>query len=132
MTSLIERKRRRPQIDVVPLIDVLMVLIIFFLVTMQFQDLRAINVKLPKIDSAGSNMLENELIVSIDEEGLFYLNGQPVTEEKIVKIFETTSQLSAKPTILVVADEDVPLKFVTRIVDLCRQNNLSDFRLQAR
>ena len=99
---------------------------------MQFQDLRAINVKLQKIDSAGSNMLENELIVSIDEEGLFYLNGQPVTEEKIVKIFETTSQLSAKPTILVVADEDVPLKFVTRIVDLCRQNNLSDFRLQAR
>ena len=132
MTSLIERKRRRPKIDVVPLIDVLMVLIIFFLVTMQFQDLRAINVKLPKIDSAGSNLLENELIVSIDKEGQFYLNGQPVTEEKIVKIFKTTSRLSAKPTILVVADEDVPLKFVTRIVDLCRQNNLSDFRLQAR
>ena len=50
MTTLIERKRKRPKIDVVPLIDVLMVLIIFFLVTMQFQDLRAINVKLPKID----------------------------------------------------------------------------------
>ena len=115
MTSLIERKRRRPKIDVVPLIDVLMVLIIFFLVTMQFQDLRAINVKLPKIDSAGSNLLENELIVSIDKEGQFYLNGQPVTEEKIVKIFETTSRLSAKPTSLVVADEGVPLKVVTRI-----------------
>ena len=132
MTSLIERKRRRPKIDVVPLIDVLMVLIIFFLVTMQFQDLRAINVKLPKIDSAGSNLLENELIVSIDEEGLFYLNGQPVAEEKIVEIFEATSRLPAKPTVLVVADEDVSLKFVTRIVDLCRQNGLRDFRLQAR
>ena len=33
----------------VPLIDVLMVLIIFFLVTMQFRDLRALNIKLPKI-----------------------------------------------------------------------------------
>ena len=132
MSNMIERKRRRPKIDVVPLIDVLMVLIIFFLVTMQFQDLRAINVKLPQIDSAGSNLLENELIVSIDEEGLFYLNGQPVVEDKIVTILEATSKLPAKPTILVVADEDVPLKFVTRIVDLCRQNNLPDFRLQAR
>jgi biopolymer transport protein ExbD len=132
MTVLPERKRRRPKIDVVPLIDVLMVLIIFFLVTMQFQDLRAINVKLPKIDSAGSNLLTNELVVSIDEQGLFYLNGKTVTEEKIINIFETVSHLPIKPTILVVADEEVSLKFVTRIVDLCRQNDLQDFRLQAR
>ena len=88
MTLISEPKRQSPKIDVVPLIDVLMVLIIFFLVTMQFQDLRAINVKLPKIDSAGSNLLENELIVSIDEEGLFYLNGKPVAEEKIKSIFK--------------------------------------------
>lgn len=132
MTLISEPKRRSPKIDVVPLIDVLMVLIIFFLVTMQFQDLRAINVKLPKIDSAGSNLLENELIVSIDKEGLFYLNGKPVAEEKIISIFKMTSQLPDKPTVLVVADEEVPLKFVTRIVDLCRQNGLQDFRLQAR
>jgi len=132
MKVLPERKRRRPKIDVVPLIDVLMVLIIFFLVTMQFQDLRAINVKLPKIDSAGSNLLTNELVVSIDEQGLFYLNGKTVTEEKIINIFETVSRLPVKPTILVVADEEVSLKFVTRIVDLCRQNELQDFRLQAR
>jgi biopolymer transport protein ExbD len=132
MSVLPERKRRRPKIDVVPLIDVLMVLIIFFLVTMQFQDLRAINVKLPKIDSAGSNLLKNELVVSIDEKGLFYLNGKTVSEEKIISIFETVSRLPVKPTILVVADEEVSLKFVTRIVDLCRQNELQDFRLQAR
>ena len=132
MTLISEPKRQSPKIDVVPLIDVLMVLIIFFLVTMQFQDLRAINVKLPKIDSAGSNLLENELIVSIDEEGLFYLNGKPVSEEKIKSIFKITSKLPDKPAVLVVADEEVPLKFVTRIVDLCRQNGLQDFRLQAR
>lgn len=132
MTVSFERKRRRPKIDVVPLIDVLMVLIIFFLVTMQFQDLRALNVKLPKIDSAGTNLLKNELVVSIDEKGGFYLNGVPVDEEKIKDIFVTTSLLPEKPTVLVVADEEVPLKFVTQVVDLCRQNGLEDFRLQAR
>ena len=60
MSETITKTRRKPKIDVVPLIDVLMVLIIFFLVTMQFQDLRALNVKLPKIESAG-----NELIISL-------------------------------------------------------------------
>ena len=63
--SLLLKKRRKPRIDVVPLIDVLMVLIIFFLVTMQFRDLRALNVKLPKIDTAGSNLIKNELVILI-------------------------------------------------------------------
>ena len=71
MKETIKKYRRKPRIDVVPLIDVLMVLIIFFLVTMQFQDLRAINVKLPKIESAGSNLVRNELVISI-KENLYY------------------------------------------------------------
>ena len=88
MNASFQRKRKKPRIDMVPLIDVLMVLIIFFLVTMQFQDLRALNVKLPKIDSAGSNLLRNELVVSIDSEGLIYLNGKRVEEKSIVELFE--------------------------------------------
>ena len=132
MNASFQRKRKKPRIDMVPLIDVLMVLIIFFLVTMQFQDLRALNVKLPKIDSAGSNLLRNELVVSIDSEGLIYLNGKRVEEKSIVELFEKTAKLPGKPTILLVADEDVSLKFVTKIVDLCRKNGLEDFRLQAR
>ena len=132
MNVSFERKRRSPRIDMVPLIDVLMVLIIFFLVTMQFQDLRALNVKLPKIDSAGSNLLQNELVVSIDSEGLLFLNGTRVEEERLIALFEASASLTNKPTVLVVADEEVPLKFVTKVVDLCRKNGLQDFRLQAR
>ena len=79
------RSRRKPRIDVVPLIDVLMVLIIFFLVTMQFQDLRALNVKLPKIESAGSNVIRNELIISIKEKGQTFLNGNEINKKRASK-----------------------------------------------
>ena len=130
--SVLARKRRKPRIDVVPLIDVLMVLIIFFLVTMQFQDLRALNVKLPKIDTAGSNLLTNELVVSIDSKGILYLNGKTIDESTLSATFERSSRLQSPPTVLVVADEEVPLKFVTSVVDACRKNGLEDFRLQAR
>ena len=116
----------------VPLIDLLMVLIIFFLVTMQFRDLRALNVKLPKIDSAGSNLITNELTVSITKEGEFFANNKKISVEKLTRLLEVTSTLNQKPIILVVADEEVPLKYVTQVVDLCRINGLEDFRLQAR
>jgi biopolymer transport protein ExbD len=132
MTTLNKRRTRKPKIDVVPLIDVLMVLIIFFLVTMQFQDLRALNVKLPKIESAGSNMIQNELIISIKEKGETFVNGNETTLPDLKKILKSSSQLQKKPLVLVVADENVPLKHVTEVVDLCRLNNLEDFRLQSR
>ena len=130
--SIRSKSRKRPRIDVVPLIDVLMVLIIFFLVTMQFRDLRALNIKLPKIDTAGSNLMSNELIVSISQEGDFFINSKKVEFEKLAQVLKATSLLPQKPVILVVADENVPLRHVTQVVDLCRKNSLEDFRLQAR
>jgi len=127
-----QKIRRKPKIDVVPLIDVLMVLIIFFLVTMQFQELRALNVKLPKIESAGSNLVRNELIISIKAKGETLVNGNSTDRDDLEKLLKSSTSLKKKPMVLVVADENVPLKFVTEVVDLCRLNQLEDFRLQAR
>ena len=118
--------------DVIPLIDVLMVLILFFLTSMQFQEVRALNVKLPKIDTAGSNKITNQLIVSVSKEGEYYLNGNKDDLEEIGKVMKTASELPQKPSVLVVADENVPLKHVTSVVDLCRNSGLDDFRLQSR
>ena len=132
MSERVLSRRRKPKIDVVPLIDVLMVLIIFFLVTMQFQDLRALNVKLPKIESAGSNIVRNELTISIKAEGETFVNGNATNRDNLAKLLKSSASLKNKPMVLVVADENVPLKFVTEVVDLCRLNNLEDFRLQAR
>ena len=126
------RDRKSPRIDIVPLVDVLMVLIVFFLVTMQFRNLRAINVRLPKIETAGSNLLQNEIVLSIDREGKYYLNDSELSEQKLEVALRAASQLPQKPKVLIVADEDVPLKKVTRLVDICRSNELQDFRLQSR
>jgi len=121
-----------PRVDVIPLIDVLMVLILFFLTSMQFQDLRALNVTLPKIDSAGSNKITNQLVVSVSQKGEYFLNGNEDNLKKIGEVMKSTASLPRKPAVLVVADENVPLKHVTKIVDLCRESGLDDFRLQSR
>ena len=130
--SLLNRRRKRPRIDIVPLVDVLMVLIVFFLVTMQFKNLRALNLRMPKIETAGSNQLSNEIVLSVDRDGNYFLNNQPVTEEVLKGALQTAGNLSEKPKILLVADEEVALKNVTRLIDLCRENGLDDFRLQSR
>ena len=130
--SLRPKRRNMPRVDVIPLIDVLMVLILFFLTSMQFQDLRALNVTLPKIDSAGSNKITNQLVVSVSQKGEYLLNGNEDNLKKIGEVMKSSASIPRKPAVLVVADENVPLKHVTKIVDLCRESGLDDFRLQSR
>ena len=130
--NLRSSRRKSPRVDVIPLIDVLMVLILFFLTSMQFQEVRALNVKLPKIDTAGSNKITNQLIVSISKQGEYYLNGNKDNLEEIGQVMKASASLLKKPSVLVVADENVPLKYVTEVVDLCRNSGLGDFRLQSR
>ena len=47
------------------------------------------------------------------------------------KVFASASQVSKSVKVLIVADE-ASLKYVTQILDLCRLNGISDFRLQSR
>ena len=126
------KRTRTPRIDVVPLVDVLMVLIIFFLVTMQFQDLRALNVKLPQIDTAGSNLIKGQLVITVSKDGNFGLNGNESHKDEISTVMIEVAKTAPDVQVLIAADEDSPLKFITEVVDLCRESGLDNFRLQSR
>ena len=126
------KRNRTPRIDIVPLVDVLMVLIIFFLVTMQFQDLRALNVKLPRIDTAGSNFIKGQLVITVSKDGNFGLNGNESNKDEINSVMLRIANFSPDVQVLIAADEESPLKFVTEVVDLCRESGLENFRLQSR
>ena len=97
--SLRPKRRNMPRVDVIPLIDVLMVLILFFLTSMQFQDLRALNVTLPKIDSAGSNKITNQLVVSVSQKGEYFLNGNEDNLKKIGEVMKSSASLPRKPAL---------------------------------
>ena len=126
------KRNRTPRIDIVPLVDVLMVLIIFFLVTMQFQDLRALNVKLPRIDTAGSNFIKGQLVITVSKDGNFGFNGNESNKDEINSVMLRIAKFSPDVQVLIAADEESPLKFVTEVVDLCRESGLENFRLQSR
>ena len=57
MSLLANKRRKRPEMNLVPLIDVLVMLVFFAFVTMQFRVKPAptLNVRLPKIETAGQN-----------------------------------------------------------------------------
>lgn len=130
--QLVSCKRRQPSINIVPLVDVLTVLLFFFLVTMQFKQVSTLNITVPEIETAGENKLEERVVIALSPEGELYLNDRLLElaefEQAIELIGETTPELP----VLLIADETVALKHVTEVMDICRSNRLNKINLQSR
>ena len=112
--------------------DVLTILIFFFLVSMQFKEMTTLNLTLPTIESAGKNEFPDKIQISIDEEGLVYLETQQVEMEELQALLSKLSELSNDIPVLIKAHDQTPLQLVTDVMDACRLNGLSKIRLQAR
>jgi biopolymer transport protein ExbD len=130
--SLVLRRRRIPSINIVPLVDVLTVLLFFFLVTMQFKQVSSLNITVPKIETAGENEIAEQIVIAVSPEGEFFLNDQPVKKAQLENAIKLAGELTPEMPVLLIADEDVALKKVTEVMDICRSNQLNKIRLQSR
>lgn len=136
MSGLYVKKRKRPELNLVPLIDVLVMLIFFAFVTMQFRSITTMNLTLPKVETAGKSELKDSLTISITKEGGFTLQtgtrSVPVKMEEVEHLLTQVGNISKDITVLIRSDENTPLRFITAAMDACRKNGLNKIRLQSR
>jgi len=132
MAHTLTRKSRKVVINIVPLVDVLIVLIFFFLMTMQFKNVTTLNLTLPKIETAGQNKFDKNIIIEISEEGEILVNGTTMTREELEPALRQLRPVADDITVLIRADEESLLKNLTFIMDACRKSGLDKIRLQSR
>ena len=88
MSLLSQKRRKRPEMNLVPLIDVLVMLIFFAFVTMQFKSAATLNITLPKVETAGKNEFRGNVTISIDKDGSLTLNNKPVTDAQLPALLQ--------------------------------------------
>jgi biopolymer transport protein ExbD len=130
--ALYERRRQKPVLMLVPLIDVLTMLIFFAFVTMQFKSGSTLNITLPKVDTAGKNEFKGSVTIAIGKEGQMDFNGKPTTDEQLVNLLGEIRKVDRNIPVLIQADETTPLKRLAFVMDTCRKVGLNKFSLQAR
>ncbi len=130
--SLLRRRRKRPEINIVPLMDVLTILIFFFLVSMQFRERLTLNLTLPRVETAGKNDFESPIVLGIDRDGAFFFNGQQASEADLEQLIRVVAQQTTDVTVLIKAHEETPLQKVTFAMDACRKVGMNRIRLQSR
>jgi biopolymer transport protein ExbD len=132
MSALYQRRRKRTELNLVPLIDVLVMLVFFAFVTMQFRTASTLNIRLPKVETAGRNALSGPVTIGIDKAGVLSFNGKTATEEQLTSLLGQLRDQDKDIPVLIRADEDTPLKKVTFVMDACRKAGLNKFSLQSR
>jgi biopolymer transport protein ExbD len=130
--ALYEKRRQKPVLMLVPLIDVLTMLIFFAFVTMQFKTVATLNITLPKVDTAGKNEFKGSVTIAIDKEGKMTFNGKAAGEEELVGLLQAVRKIDRNIPVLIQADQDTPIKNVTAVMDACRKTGLNKFSLQSR
>ncbi|HEY8995559.1 MAG TPA: biopolymer transporter ExbD [Lacunisphaera sp.] len=132
MSGLQVRKRRRPELNLLPLIDVLVMLVFFSFVTMQFRTMTTMNLTLPKVETAGKSELKESLTISITKEGTVDVNGHSASMETLDQLVKEVGRISKDVTVVIRSDENTPLRYVTQAMDTCRKQGLNKIRLQSR
>jgi biopolymer transport protein TolR len=111
-----KERRLMGEINVVPYIDVMLVLLIIFMITAPLLT-QGISVDLPAVGAEPLDpdlLRENEpLVLSVDREGRFYLNisddpDAPVDEQTVIDTTAAVIRRNAETPVLVKADENVP------------------------
>ena len=118
-------------INVTPLVDVMLVLLIIFMVTATYIVNKSINVNLPKADTGESNDKTKNLAFVLDAKSQLYLDGKPVNLDQIPTMIKEEQSKGNHVTLtaMISADKDTPHGAVVKLIDTIRKNGITDFAI---
>lgn len=81
-----ERRTEEPEINLIPMIDVLLVIIIFLMLTTTYSKFSGMEINLPTADSEANAAKPNEINVAVTAEGAIMVNRQAVADKEVATI----------------------------------------------
>lgn len=123
------RPHRRDEVDldITPLIDVVFLLLIFFMVSTTFEHNSEINITLPSSSKEISEAKPNAVNVGLDAEGNVYINDKALVNAQMetIKIALSDALVGLdEPPIIISADANATHQSVVRVMDAARQLGL--------
>jgi len=119
------RKRRSPELNLTPLIDVVFLLLIFFMVSTTFQRESQIRVELPQASAEESpDSPPRFLDITVDREGRFYVNQEEVINTELETLKQAIRKAAMRESdlpVIINADAQSPYQAVIKVMDAASQ-----------
>jgi len=110
------------EINMIPFIDVALVLLIIFMVMTPYLVKEQIKINPPKTKTAGSEVIKHELVqIDITREGSYYVNGEATSAEGVYDIVQRRLKDPENQQVVVAADKDVVFDRVVQAMDAAKR-----------
>lgn len=130
MAVELKRSNIAGTLSLTPLIDVVFLLLIFFLVTSEFEDEeRRLDIVLPSATSAvPMTSKPREVVVDIDQTGKIYLRGKVTPMEELEELLKNAvASNPTSQTVVIRADQAASFQPVVNVMDVCNRTGVSDY-----
>lgn len=118
-------------INVTPLVDIVLVLLIILMVTASYIVSQTIPMELPTAKT-GEAVTNNQLALSIDEQGKYYLNGQATSDDALRTRARELVKTAKDPRAIIAAAGKTTHARVVQAIDILRQEKIAKFAINVR
>jgi biopolymer transport protein TolR len=116
------------EINVTPLVDVMLVLLVIFLITAPLMG-SALRLDLPATEAASSPAPINSLSLILDPQGLIFIDDKPVALEALPAVLAMQASTDVSVEVQLRADQSVPYGRVAEVMGLLQKAGLSKVAL---
>ncbi len=128
------RKKRRDVVnpDITPLVDVVFLLLIFFMLSTTFIVSPGIRVNLPQAEAEAVRHEKRDLRIKVDANGYYYLEDQRMSPEDLDGRFEDAARADRDTMVVIEADEQTQHKHVVDVMDRAKTAGLHRLAIATR
>lgn len=126
------RQRETPSIEITPLIDVVFLLLLFFVVSTEFSARPGLMINLPEIKTGKPVTTAVKLDVSITSAGDIYIDGEPVAEKNLKSVLKKAARNPESTVVVLSADKSIPHGRIVSMMDIMRSLGLKKMVIAAR
>ena len=120
-TSTVKKKLR---INIIPLIDIIFLMLVFFMLATNFSEKREISLSIKKQTTENPSNQKN-LIIKIKNDK-FYLIGEPLKKKELEKEILKLTNSNKFENIVILNDENSKLQQLISLLDLLKKNNIEN------
>jgi biopolymer transport protein ExbD len=118
-------KNRKPlELSLTPMIDVVFLLLIFFMVTTTFSKESMIKIQLPQADGLDRSE-KQQLVVTIDQAGWYFLDGKALGGKNVAVLGKALSHMSNKRPLLINADAKASIQSAISVLDIASKKGFN-------
>ncbi|AJG18125.1 MULTISPECIES: ExbD/TolR family protein [Cupriavidus] len=119
------QRREEPEINLIPLIDVLLVILIFLMITTTYSRYTELQIQLPTADAEKAQQRPGEIVVSVSAKGVYSINKQVMDQQDVTslaqRLREVAGPADGQPPVLIVnADAQATHQSVINVMEAAR------------